>query len=418
MKLTQKLTQRLDTKLKLTQDLHRAIGFLELSNLELAQTLREAASDNPWLRLRLPTTMDQVSEEISDPGPSLRSHVLSQIDRLVPHPADRPIAHTLLDALGPNGILDTHLDAIASTLQLPSSRVEVVLSSLQKIEPRGLFARSLGECLALQLAEEGELSPQMRRVLDALPILAERGPEALAEAAGICAADLSSLLAKLRDLNPRPAQGFSTDIARTRIADLLFEKEGDTWGVRLNPESLPQVSLADYSQGETLGTSLSQERSAAKRLVNAIEKRNESLLALGNLLAREQARFLSEGPSGQRILTRREAARQLSLHESTVGRLVGSSSAATPSMGILSLKVFFCRAVRRNFEASNIHGPPAIIARIEKMIAAEDSIRPLNDGQISEALSSEGISVSRRVVARLRTRAGIPNRAERRSRLD
>ncbi|MBC7147632.1 MAG: hypothetical protein H5U24_19910 [Thioclava marina] len=256
----------------------------------------------------------------------------------------------------------------------------------------------------------------MRRMLDALPVLADRGPAALAEAAGLGADELAPLLARLRDLNPRPAAGFSTDTARTRIADLLFEREGDRWIARLNPESLPRLEINDFKQGASSAMSFSREKSAALRLVSALETRNENLLALGRLLAGEQAQFLSHGPVGQRVFTRREAARRLGLHESTVGRLASSSSAATPAMGVLPLREFFSRALRRQAEASPVQGSLAIKARIEQMIAGEDPARPLNDGELSDALRAEGISISRRVVAKLRTSAGIPNRAVRRSR--
>ncbi|OOY17307.1 RNA polymerase sigma-54 factor [Thioclava sp. DLFJ4-1] len=418
MKLTQKVTQRLDTQLKLSQELHRAIGFLELSNLELAQTLREAASDNPWLRVRLPPAMEDGTADIAAPGPSLRAHVLGQIDRFAPRPADRPIALALLDAMGPNGFLETPVETIAATLRVPSARVETVLAALQAIEPRGLFARSLGECLALQLAEEEEVSPQMRRMLDVLPVLAERGPTALAEAAGISGNELVPLLARLRDLNPRPASGFSTDATCTRIADLIFKKGGDGWTAQLNPESLPRIEVNDFQQGAGLGTSFSRERSAALQLLSAIQTRNENLLALGKLLAVEQGQFLSEGPVGQRVLTRREAARRLGLHESTVGRLARSSSAATPAMGVLSLREFFSRPLRKGSGVSSPEGAFAVKTRIAQMIAEEDPECPLNDRQLTEALRADGILVSRRVVANLRAGAGIPNRAVRRSRLD
>lgn len=416
MKLTQKVTQRLDTRLKLSQDLHRAIGFLELSNLELAQTLREAASDNPWLKVRMPSAMDDGAADVAAPGPSLRAHVIAQIDRLTPRPVDRPIALALLDTMGPSGFLEAPVETVAAALRLPAARVEAVLTSLQKIEPRGLLARSLSECLALQLAAEEEISPQMRRVLDALPVLAERGPAALAGATGLSSDELGDLLDRLRELNPQPAAAFSIDAAPTRIADLLFEKEGATWTARLNPESLPRIEVRELNLEPGVGTALSRERRAAFQLVSAIQKRNENLLALGNLLAREQARFLSEGATGQKVLTRREAARQLGLHESTVGRLASSSSAATPAMGVLSLRAFFSRSLRKTSADPSHNGAFAVKAHIAQMIAEEDPKFPLHDGQLTEALQSKGILVSRRVVAKLRASAGIPSRAVRRSR--
>lgn len=414
MKLSQNLTQRLDTRLKLSQDLYRAIGFMELSNLELAHTLREVASDNPWLKVRIPRAIADADGDIAAYGPSLRTYVLSQIDRLLTRAADRPVALALLDTMGQSGFLEAPIETVATALRIPLSRVEAVLMALQRIEPRGLLARSLGECLALQLAAQEDLSPQMRRLLDALPLLAERGPAALAAAIGLDHDTMESMLDRLRALDPRPAAAFTIDVAPTRIADLLFEKDGTTWTARLNPDSLPGIEIRDLNKGGVAAGSFLRERRSALHLVNAIQKRNENLLALGALLAREQGRFLSEGVIGQKAFTRREAARQLDLHESTVCRLASSTSAATPGMGVLPLRRFFARPLRKVAPDSSEMGALAVTALIVRMVASEDRDFPLTDGALTDQLTAQGITLSRRVVAKLRAKAGIPNRATRR----
>ena len=418
MKLNQKVTQQLQTGLRLTQDLGRAIGFLELSNLELAQSLRDTASDNPWLQLRLPSAIADAPAEVAAQGPSLQAHVLEALPRLVPRAADRAIAMALVDALAPSGLLGTSPEDIAQQQGVPVARVEAVLTALQRIEPRGLFARSLSECLELQLAEMGPIAPPMRRLLTALPLLSEAGPAALAKAADLGAEDLETLLAQLRELDPSPGQGFSTAPVQTRIADLIFEETDGQWQVRLNPETLPEIALAELGPAPDRGSRLAHERGAALRLIGALERRNRALLALGDLLAREQSGFLAHGPAAQRVLTARAAAGQLGMHEGSISRLANSASATIPGMGVLPLRAFFCRAVRRDPDAPAQLAAPAVTARIAEIIAQEDPRRPLDDGRIAAMLEDAGMAVSRRVVGKLRTRAGIANRSARRRRDD
>lgn len=403
MKLRQDIALRQQTRLTLSQDLVRAIGLLGLSNLDLGESLREAAAENPFLRLELPRAAALEDVEIADEGPSLIAHVLECLPGLVPAPADRAVALALAEALDAQGFLATPTPAIAARLGLPPARVEAVLAQLQRIEPRGLFARSLAECLALQLAEEGPIAPEMRRVLEALPALAEGGPAALARATGLPPDMLAPLLAQLRGLSPRPAAGFATPPARARIADLVFAPEGTGWAVRLNRETAPRLTLAAI-------TGPARERRAAQALIAAVERRNAALLALGTALAREQPGFLRDGPAALRPLTRRAVAAAIGLHESTVSRMVAAGSAETPR-GTEPLAAFFGRAVA---QAENAEAGPAVIARIRALVGAEHPSAPLTDGALAEALAQAGITVSRRVVAKLRARAGIPPRALRR----
>ncbi len=408
MKLRHEVTLRQQVRLHLSQDLTRAIGLLELSNLDMAQSLNEAAQDNPWLRLRLPRALPDTMPETIAEGPSLLAHVEAQIPRLVA-PADRKIALALSEALDPAGFLDTPPEAIAARLGLAPARVERVLGALQRIEPRGLFARSVAECLRLQLAAEGPIPPTMQRVLDALPLLAEGGPEAIVAATGLSAGAVETALTRLRALDPRPAAGFATDAVPPRVADLIFAETEGSWRATLNPESLPVLTLEEAA-APGRGTRLARDRSAALGLIRAVERRNRTLLALGTLLAREQAAFLRQGEAGLRVLTMRSAAASLGLHESSVSRIAGSASAATPQ-GTTSLRAFFARAVR---QSEGARAAPSVRARIAALIGGEDPRAPLSDAEIAERLGQEGIEVSRRVVAKLRHAAGLDNRSTRR----
>ncbi|TDK51378.1 RNA polymerase sigma-54 factor [Antarcticimicrobium luteum] len=414
MKLGPTLVLRQRTQLKLGQELQRAIGFMAMDNLELARCLEEAAAENPWLSLRLPPVLDRGAPDAvaAAEGVSLIAHVLAHMPGLVPATADRRIALALAEELDDSGFLCRPLPEIAQRCGVPSARVEAVLAQLQRIEPRGLFARSLSECLSLQLPDVEAREDRMRRLLDALPALARGGPAALARDSGLPEGEVAALLARLRRLDPRPAGAFVCAPARVRVADLLFRPARNGWCAELNPETTPSARLADPgSAAVPRGSALSRARGEARSLIAALERRNASLLALGRVLAREQAGFLSEGAIAQRPLTRRAVARELGLHESTVGRMVDVGAAATPS-GTLPLRRFFCHEVRRGGDGGA--SAPALMARIAEIVADEPPGAPLTDGQIAARLTAEGLAVSRRVTASLRTRAGLGNRAARR----
>lgn len=412
MKLGTQITLRQQTGLKLTQVLGRAIGLLELSNLELAQNLSETAAENPWLRLRLPRALTEGTPDIPADRPSLFAHVTERLPHLVPCAEDRPVALALLDALDTAGYVSVPLTEIARVLGVAPGRVENVLRAMQKIEPRGLFARSVSECLALQLDHTEAARSGLRRVLDALPAMAEGGKPAVIRATGLTAAEVDDALTTLRALNPRPAAAFACGPAPTRVGDLVFRPVGDGWEAALNPDTLPLVSFRDQPAQAQKGSRFSEERRAAQNLIRAIQRRNTSLLSLGQILVREQEDFLRHGPIAQRALTRRAVAARLHMHESTISRLVNASSALTP-MGTIPLGRFFVTSGRRNGDLQAEAGPLALIERVGLIVKSEDPDRPFSDNEIAARLAAEGLPIPRRMVARLRLRAGIGNRHRR-----
>ncbi|MDD8021908.1 MAG: RNA polymerase sigma-54 factor [Paracoccaceae bacterium] len=406
MKLAHETALRQTTGLKQTLGLEarRAIGFLSLSNTDLTELLREAASDNPVLRLRLPPVVSNPVEAEAQ-GPSLSAHVLAQLPRLVPRAPDQRVALALAEALDGAGFVTQPLDQIAARLGCTVARVAQVLRALQQIEPRGLFARSLAECLALQLAERGPIDPEMQRVLDHLPSLAGGGVAALAVRTGVSDARLAMHLAQLRDLDPRPAAAFAQDLAATRVPDLIFSCEAGIWQALLNPETLPQAWLDPALLGTIpRGSALSHNRQQARHLLRALDQRNRALLALGAVLARAQAGFLAQGAAVLAPLTMRQVAQEIGMHESSVGRMVNSGSARTPA-GIVPLRAFFSRPASRS-EEGTATSAAAVIARLQALIAAETTA--LSDAALCDVLGAAGVQISRRVVAKYRAQAGIP----------
>jgi RNA polymerase sigma-54 factor len=412
MKLGTEIALRQKTGLKLTQVLGGAIGLLELSNLDLAQKLRDVAADNPWLRLRLPRALVEAGADIPADGPSLLAHVTERLPHLVRGADDRPIAIALLDALGPAGYISVPPEEIAHRLGVATIRVETVLADLQKIEPRGLFARSLSECLALQLDATAAAHPVMRRVLAALPLMADGGTAAVVRVSGLTEGEVDGALAILRSLDPRPVAAFATATAPTRVADLIFRPVAAGWEATLNPDTLPRVSFRDVAAQTPRGSRYAEERRAAQNLIRAIERRNTSLLSLGQILVQEQEGFLTHGPIAQRALSRRSVAAMLRLHESSVSRLVNASSAMTP-MGTIPLCGFFGASGRRSRDLTIEAGPLALIERVKQIVISEGDARPMSDSEIAAQLADEGLAVPRRMVARLRARAGIRNRHQR-----
>ncbi|NCQ23545.1 MAG: hypothetical protein COW54_01780 [Rhodobacteraceae bacterium CG17_big_fil_post_rev_8_21_14_2_50_63_15] len=411
MKLGSTIALRQQVRMGLSPHLQTGLAFMAAGNLELARCLEEAAADNPWLELRLPMRPnDAPPTEAAACGPTLHEHVLLCLPTLIHDASDQPVALAIIEELDSGGFMVRPLRDIAARCGVPTERVEGVLRALQRIEPRGLFARSVSECLALQLTEAERKTDRLNRLLRVLPMLTRGGIDAVALASGLSVAEVKTGLARLRGLDPRPAACFAGAMVRTRVADLIFVRDGSSWQVTLNPDTTPRAWMA-CAVGPTgrRDPAPSRSRREAHGLVTALERRNLTLLALGEILAHEQGAFLSQGEIAQRPLTQRAVARVLRLHESTIGRMVNACAAATPQ-GIMPLQRFFCRAVRHDGLAGT--SAPAMIARIARLIATEVPQKPLSDDQIAAWLSDAGWPVSRRVAAKLRARAGIGNRSE------
>lgn len=414
--------QRQVPGLRMTQALHRAMAILRMDNAAICGLLAAEAADNPCLRVTLPDPAPRrgppnwrpqaggdgtEAERLAAPAPGLHAHVAAQISLIFRIPAERRIAETFLEALEPSGWLGEDLSTLAARAGCPRSVAEAILSRLQQIDPAGLFARSLAECLALQLADQDALSAPMRSLLDHLPLLAAGDMAALRRRCGVDAQSLAEMVARIRRLDPKPGSHFGDPPDIRRPPDLIVDPSGTGgWQVRLSTDTLPVLAL-----DLTLGSAA--QKTTARWLDRTVGQRNRMLLNLTAHVAARQSAFLAAGPAHLATLTCAEVARALGCHETTVNRLRRGILVATPR-GAVPLATFFPRGRSPSPERAS---PPAAAVQfiLTGLIHAEPPSRPLTDAALAEALAQKGITISRRMIAHHRSLLHIAPAAQRRS---
>ncbi|PLL12109.1 RNA polymerase sigma-54 factor [Tabrizicola sp. TH137] len=429
-----------------TAQLQQAIQLLQMGNTDLASFIESQAEENPFLELgaraaqpkgastardlTLPSQLrsgeddwDKLGQLAADPGPSLYAHAAAEVARLGLSPRESMMAEAFLDALEPSGWLGQSLSAIADRLLVDESEVEALLHRLHQVEPAGLFARNLAECLRLQARDQGLLTPAFATLLDNLPMLAQADLRGLCRVCGVSMDDLKAMLRHLRSFNPKPGATFDAAPMPQRAPDLLVTRGPDGWRVDLNRSTLPTVVVRE---GEARRLSLrrieanayvSERLSVARWLSRAVEHRNQTTLKVGAEVVRRQTEFLEHGPSRLRPMVLREVAEAIGVHESTVSRVCSGILIATPQ-GTFPLKSFFSAALAaREGEGGEAGSAAAIRHRIQKLIAAENPEEPLSDDIIARVIGQEdGIQLARRTVAKYRDQLRIASSVDRRRR--
>jgi RNA polymerase sigma-54 factor len=424
--------------LVVSQQLRQAIVLLQMGNSELQGFIESQSEENPFVELArtsaapppLPrSTVRQAGEDwdrmaaIADTrGPSLYLHVAGQIGGLGLTEAEIELASVFVDALEPSGWLGESLSGIADRAGVSLDDATRMLHRLQALEPAGVFARTLAECLRLQAAERGLLSPLFEKVLCNLPMLANADLPGLARVCDCSPADLRLILRDIRSLDPKPGARFDGEPEPIRPPDLLVTAapEGG-WQVELNRSTLPRVvvrddeaeRLADRSgaRKDGIGGYVAERLSVARWLSRAVEHRNRTVLKIGEEIVRLQADFLAQGREHLRPMILKEIAEKAGVHESTVSRVTTGILMATPR-GTYPLKHFFTAALPSRDETAGSAG--AVRHRIERLIRAEPAGRPLSDDQLVRMMEGEGVSVARRTVAKYRDQLSIPPSSVRR----
>jgi RNA polymerase sigma-54 factor len=384
--------------------LFRAIALLSLRNAELATDLGREARDNPFLRIGGAGTD---AETLAVMPHGLYDHVLTEIGLIALTAAERRIAEAFVEALDPSGWLGATAKEVAARAGCPPLQAEAVLRRLQEIEPAGLFARSLAECLELQARDRGLLTAAVEAVLGSLGAMAEGGLAALADASGLPVDQAGAALATLRTLDPKPGARFAAaDPALLRAPDFVAARRGEGWRVELNAANLPEIEAVACP--EDADPEMRQAAREARSLARMVARRNGTLLAVGRALVERQDAYLAMEDRDPAPLLRAEVAEMAGVHESTVSRVAQSTTMETPR-GVIGLAALFSRPLPGCSCAVT-----ALRSRIGLIVAAEPRSRPLNDAAIAARLAAEGIVVARRSIARHRGQLGIPARAERR----
>ena len=352
---------------------------------------------------------------------SLRDHLERQAAILLPDPAERIIGAALIDALDEAGYFVGSIVEIAERLGADVERVERVLMRMQTLEPTGVFARSLAECLALQLKERDRFDPAMQAFIENLPALARRDFPLLRRVCGVDDEDLHDMMAEIRRLEPKPGRAFGDPPAAPAIPDVHVSAAADFgWRVELNTRALPRVLVNEvYAAEIRRGAKRDEDRQyvstqlqAANWLTKSLEQRARTILNVASEIVRRQDSFLLEGVSGLRPLNLKMIGEAIGVHESTVSRATAHKFIQTPR-GLFEMKYFFTAAIASS-EPGQAHSAEAVRQRIRQMIDDEDPEEVLSDDVIVERLRKADVLVARRTVAKYRDSLRIPSSVERR----
>ena len=336
-------------------------------------------------------------------------------------PADRLIASALIDGLDEAGYFREDLAELAANLGTSVERIERVLSVLQTLEPTGVFARDLSECLALQLIERDRYDPAMQALVAHLPVLARRDMAMLRRVCGVDDDDLADMIGEIKRLDPKPGRGFGSGPAPVAIPDVIVSASPDySWRVELNAGALPRVLVNEsYAAVVKRGAAREQDRQyistqlqSAHWLTKSLEQRARTILNVATEIVRRQDGFLMEGVLGLRPLNLKTVADAIGVHESTVSRATSNKYVATPR-GMFEMKYFFTASLPSG-GAGEAHSAEAVRFKIKQLIDAEDPRKVLSDDDIVTRLRAADIVVARRTVAKYRDNLRIPSSMDRR----
>jgi RNA polymerase sigma-54 factor len=353
---------------------------------------------------------------------TLRDVLNEQIPFLLSAPVDRLIAQHLTDQLDEAGYLQGSTAETALRLGKPVVEIERVLNRLQELDPPGVFARSLSECLAIQLKARNRLDPAMAALVGNLELLARRDFATLKKLCGVDEEDLLDMLAEIRKLDPKPGTRYETSASEAVVPDIIVRAAPDgTWYIELNADTLPRVLVnRDYYASVSRRTSRNSEDhgflneclQTANWLTRSLDQRARTIMKVATEIVRQQDAFLMNGVDHLRPLNLKTIADAIKMHESTVSRVTSNKYMLTPR-GLFELKYFFTVSIG-SAEGGDSHSAESVRHRIRAMIAQERPEAVLSDDDIVDILRKGGIDLARRTVAKYREAMNIPSSVQRR----
>jgi RNA polymerase sigma-54 factor len=451
---------RLRQHLTLTPQVQQALRLLQMSALEFAQEMEQALTENPFLEekdttaeaaaageapveaVETPTaeaspSLDDLAsapDQPSSPGaereqdewsgatdtaPTLQAHLREQLMISQMGDRDRALAHMIVDSLDDDGYFKVGFDELAAMVPAEHDvRMEdfaAALRLVQSLDPAGVGARSLEECLCLQVEALPADTPAREVALAIchghLSLLGNREWARLQHAVGCDEAALHKARNLIRSLDPKPGHRFGAPEARYVIPDVMVRKVRDKWTASINPASLPRVRLnrayadAISSRGQS-NQSLSRQLQEARWLLRSIEQRFATIQRVADAIVARQRGFFEYGEVAMKPLTLKLIAGELGLHESTVCRVTNSKYMSTPR-GLLEFKHFFSRKLAT--DSGGAASATAVRAVMREMIAAEDPRAPLSDAELARLLAQQGLRVARRTITKYRALMRLPS---------
>ena len=487
MQLSQSLNLKQKQSLVMTPQLQQAIKLLQLTNLELKQFLEEQTFDNPFINVEEetqasekndseirsqdkhdsnseqvlakettdfsddPTNNDDYDNRFDNAGidygavinnksntgedwdliastvpnheKSLIAHIEDQLPYLLSSQREHFIARYFLEAIEPSGWLGKSLDEIQIETNLDYVDLENVLTKLQGVEPTGLFARNLSECLRLQIIEKGLMCNGLSVLLDNLALLGKGDLKSLMRKIDCDERKIKDFLVIIRSVDPKPGSVFLSETSNIHKPDLLVRKVGEDWVVDLNRSTLPSINInEDYAKklspvardNSKIDGYASQALSSARWLKRALEQRNITTLKITAEIIKRQKHFLEKGLDFLEPLSLKDIAIAVKMHESTVSRVTNGLMVSTPK-GTFPLKSLFSVTIETD-DKENSKSAAAVRNMIKKILNEEKGEKPLSDDLIAKMVSKNGVKLARRTVAKYREMLNIPSSSERKRR--
>ncbi|MGC6475677.1 MAG: RNA polymerase factor sigma-54 [Parvibaculales bacterium] len=364
-------------------------------------------------------------EQIISEKPSLREHLRRQIEEEVINNTLKPVCLALVEWLDDEGYLRENDAEICKALGVKVDVFREALSLCQQLQPVGIFARSLTDCLSLQLRANQNWAPAYETLLANLDLIMRGELTKLMRLCDVRPQQLDKMIHDLRALDPHPARAFASDVLQARAPEVIvYEDAGEDTGYRieLNEETLPKIVVLNGYWEELAAKKMSkQDRKYLQDsyqngqwLVRALTQRAASILQVAREIFRQQSAFLSDGIRGLKPMVMRDVADALDMHESTVSRVVANKLVQTPR-GVFEMRYFFTNSIAST-DGGTALSAEAVRERIRHLIETELEMgrkKILSDEAISKILKSEGMDIARRTVAKYREAMHIPTSAER-----
>lgn len=352
---------------------------------------------------------------------SLTQYLNSQICLAFGDKKDREIATYIAHGLTDDGYYQEDLHDLAMQTGVSLNRVEDVLKEFQTLEPVGIGARDLKECLGIQLIEKNRFDPAMAMLLDNLPLLAKREFEKLMKLCSVTREDFNDMIREIKELDPRPAAKYEPVLAQNIVADVIIRQKTDgSWLIDLNPETLPKV-LINYAYHSELTSAvktpdgkefIAESMANASWLTKSLDQRAQTILKVATEIVKQQDMFFAEGVEHLRPLNLKTVANAIKMHESTISR-VTSNKFLMCDQGIFELKYFFSSSITSS-ESDEGHASQSVKHKIKQLVDLENPGKVLSDDQIVMQLQETGIEIARRTVAKYREAMRIPSSVQRR----
>jgi RNA polymerase sigma-54 factor len=456
------LQLKLGQSLTMTPQLQQAIRLLQLPILDLNAQIQEALEENIMLEMEdLPdvprTSADStaevasikadelwqtraaeraqdsgwngegrpVSEFADESGETLHEHLYWQLEIENFTLREALIGEAIVDSINDDGYLTADIDEIISSLHeqppVTVEEAENALTKLQRLDPVGVGARSLSECIIRQIEQLDPKTPGHQLALDIadghLDLVAARDYGELRRGLRTSEEDLHEALALVRACNPKPGLAISPATAQYVIPDVFVRKVDNRWQVEVSPTGVPRLSVnqqyAKLLRGSGEHAVLKSQLQEARWLIRSLEIRNETLLKVATSIVARQVSFLEHGDEAMKPMVLRDVAEEIGMHESTISRVTTNKFMHTPR-GVFEFKYFFSSHL--SSESGEDQSSTSVRAKIRKLIATENTAKPLSDSKITTLLKDEGITVARRTVAKYREAMNIPSSSDRRNR--